>query len=71
VQLKRSITTSDDGKGFQTEYAIGHNAAAADPWVCWQFAIRDGERHYNWGVYCDDEQTAVDAYIARVFVALN
>lgn len=70
VEIKRSIVTSDDGNGFKTGYAIGHNPEAVTPWVCWQFAIRNGEKHYNWGVYADDKQTAIDAYNARVFVAL-
>ena len=70
-EIKRAITVSDDGNGFSTGYAIGHNPQAVSPWVCWQFAVRDGERLYNWGVYCDDEQTAIDAYNARVFVAMN
>jgi len=70
VKIVRAITTSNDGNGFSTGYAIGHNPKAVEPWVCWQFAVRDGERHYNWGIYgC--EQTAIDAYNARVFVALN
>ena len=71
VRIKRALITSDDGKGFLTGYAIGYNPDAVQPWVCWQFAVRDGVRHYNWGVYADDEQTVVDSYIARIFVALN
>ena len=71
-EIKRTITTSDDGQGFTTGYAIGHSPTATiSPWVCWQFAVRDGKRHYNHGVYCADEQSAIDSYIARVFVALN
>jgi len=71
VEIKQSVITSDDGNGFLTGYTIGHNPAAVSPWVCWQFAVRDGVRHYNWGIYSQDEQTVIDAYIARVFVALN
>jgi len=71
VEIKRAITTSDEGNGFSTGFAIGHNPKAVTPWVCWQFAVRDGERDYNWGIYGEREQTAKDAYIARVFVALN
>jgi len=70
-EIMQAITTSTDGNGFLTGYAIGHNAKAVSPWVCWQFAVRDGERHYNWGVYSEDRQTVIDAYNARVFVALN
>jgi len=71
VEIKRAITTSSDGKGFSTGYAIGHDPNAVNPWVCWQFASRNGTRDYNWGVYGNDEQTAIDAYNARVFAALN
>jgi hypothetical protein len=70
-EIKRAITTSDDGEGFFTGYAIGHNPEAVSPWVCWQFAVRDGARHYNWGDYASVEQTAIDSYNTRVFVALN
>jgi hypothetical protein len=70
VEIKRAITTFDDGKGFSTGYAIGHNPNAVE-WVCWQFAVRDGVRHFNWGVYGSEEQTAMDSYIARIFVALS
>jgi len=69
-EIKRAITTSNNGKGFSTGYAIGHNPEARN-WVCWQFAVREGERHYNWGVYCEDEQTVIDSYNGRVFTALN
>jgi len=70
-EIKRAIVTSDDGKGFSTGYAIGYNPKAVDSWVCWQFAVRDGERVFNWGVYHEDEQVVIDSYNARVFVALN
>jgi hypothetical protein len=70
-EIKRAITTSDDGNGFLTGYAIGHNPNAVEQWVCWQFAVREGVRHYNWGVYRTNEQAAIDAYNARVFIALN
>jgi hypothetical protein len=71
VEIKRAIITSVNGNGFITGYAIGHNPEAVSPWVCWQFAVREGKRHYNWGVYCQEEQAAADSYIARVFVAFN
>ena len=51
-------------------YVIAHNPNAVSPFVCWQFYIRDGERHYNWGIY-GDEQVAIDSYNARLFVAFN
>ena len=71
VEIKRAIITSNDRNGLITGYAIGHNPNAVEPWVCWQFAVRDGVRHYNCGVYAYDEQTVIDSYIARIFVALN
>ena len=70
-EIQRAIVTSDDGNGFLRGYAIGHNPEAVSQWVCWQFAVRDGERHFNWGDYACDEQTVIDSYNARVFVALN
>ena len=70
-EIKQGIVTSDDGNGFITGYVIGHNPAANSPWVCWQYAVRDGKRHYNWGIYCTQEQTARDAYNARVFIYYN
>jgi len=71
VEIKRAIVTFDNGNGFMTGYAIGHNPQAVTPWVCWQFAVREGKRHYNWGVYAYDEQTVIDSYDARIFSALN
>jgi hypothetical protein len=71
VEIKRAITTSNAGNGFSTGFAIGHNPEAVSPWVCWQFAVREDKRHYYWGIYGEAEQTAIDAYNARVFVALN
>jgi hypothetical protein len=76
VEVKRAIITFhdprvDNGEGFSTGYAIGHNPKAVNPYVCWQFAVRSGERHYNIGDYGNDEQIAIDSYLARVFVALN
>jgi hypothetical protein len=51
-------------------YVIGYNPDAVDPYVCWQFYIRDGERNYNWGIY-GDEQAAINGYKARLFVSHN
>jgi hypothetical protein len=70
-EVKWAITTSDNSESLLTGYAIAHNPKAVNPWVCWQFAVREGARHYNWGIYGNDEQFAVDAYNARVYVALN
>jgi len=53
--------------GNDTGYVLAHNPNAVEPYVCWQFMVRDGERHYNWGVY-GSEQTATDSYNARVFI---
>ena len=53
---------------YDTGYAIAHNPNAVEPYVCWQFKVRDnGERHYNWGVY-GSEQVAIDSFNARVFI---
>jgi len=70
-EIRRAITTYDAGNGFSTGFVIGYNPRAVSPWVCWQFTVRDGERHYYWGIYGGEEQIAIDAYNARVFVALN
>ena len=52
-------------------YVIAHNPNAVSDYVCWKLCIsEDGERRYDWGVY-GDEQAAVDAYNARLFVAFN
>jgi len=64
-EIIQSITTSDDGNGFSSGYAIGHNPKAVSPWVCWQFAVHDGQRHFNWGVYSDNKQDVIDAYNAN------
>jgi hypothetical protein len=48
-------------------YAIGHNSNAVNPYVCWQFMLRDSERHYNWGLY-GSEQDAIDKFNARLFI---
>ena len=51
-------------------YVIAHNPEAVSPYVCWQFYIRDGEKHYNRGIY-GDKQAAIDGYNARLFCAFN
>ena len=70
-EIRQKITTSDDGNGFLTGYVVANYDMMNHSWICWQFAVRNGEYHYNWGHYCEDEQSAVDYYNARVFVALN
>ena len=57
----------DDKQG----YAIAHNPDAVNPYVCWQFYIRDGERDYNWGYYVNELQQANENYIARIYVSLK
>ena len=69
-KVAHRITTSNDGNGFITGFAIGHNTEAVRPWVCWQFAVRDNQTSYNLGIY-GEEREAIDAYNSRVFVALN
>lgn len=61
-ELTRAVMVDDD-----TGYALAHNPDAVAPYVCWQFKVRDGERHYNWGVY-GSRQTAIDSFNARVFI---
>jgi len=64
-QIVRSIMVND-----RQGYAIAHNPDAVSPYVCWQFMLRDGKRHYNWGLY-GDYNYAIDSYNARIYVALN
>jgi hypothetical protein len=67
-EVRRAIVTSNDVHGFSRGFAIGYNPKAVSPWVCWHFAIREDERHYNWGIY-GEEKDAIDAYNARLFAA--
>ena len=39
-------------------FVLGENPKAPDPYVTWQFNMRDGERNYFWGHYCDDARLA-------------
>jgi len=60
-------TMFSENQGF----AIAHNPNACDPFVCWQFTVdNNGKRNYYWGIY-GDEQAAIDAYNARLFVKYN
>ena len=61
-EVYRAVMVDDD-----TGFAIARNPEAIEAYVCWQFKVRDGERHYNWGVY-GSEQTAMDSFNARVFI---
>ena len=52
-------------------FVIAHNPEAVSPYVCWKLSVNgDGERHYDWGIY-GDEQAAIDGYNARLFVQYN
>ena len=46
----RRVIAFDNECGF----VLGENPNASDPYVTWQFNMRDGERNYFWGHYCDD-----------------
>ena len=50
----RRVIAFDNECGF----ALGENPKAPDPYVTWQFNMRDGERNYFWGHYCDDARLA-------------
>ncbi|MDR1702508.1 MAG: hypothetical protein LBR56_07010, partial [Sporomusaceae bacterium] len=60
-EIKRTIMV-DENEG----YAIGHNPNAVEPYVCWQFRLRDHKKNYNWGVYGSEKET-VDSFNARLF----
>lgn len=51
-------------------YAIAYNSNAADPYVCWQFTVENGQYDYYWGIY-GDEKAAIDSYTTRLFVKYN
>ena len=50
----RRVIAFDNECGF----VLGENPKASDPYVTWQFNMRDGERNYFWGHYCDDARLA-------------
>ena len=50
----RRVIAFDNECGF----VLGENPKAPDPYVTWQFNMRDGERNYFWGHYCDDARLA-------------
>lgn len=52
----------DNGRGF----ALGHNPAAPNPFVTWQFTQEDGKRDYYWGRYHNEEDQALGDYNRRV-----
>lgn len=56
-----------NNKGF----AIGHNPAAAEPFVTWQFTVDNGARDFNWGHYKLDAQSAQVDYAVRAAVYLH
>jgi hypothetical protein len=65
-EIMRSINF-DDNRGF----AIGHNAAAVNPYACWQFTIENGKRDFYWGHYFNGAKETEDNYIARIFVLMH
>jgi hypothetical protein len=65
-EIMRSINF-DDSRGF----AIGHNAAAVNPYACWQFTIENGKRDFYWGHYFNGAKEVEDDYIARIFVLMH
>ena len=70
TEIKREITVSDNGHGYSYGYAIGHNPIT-DEWVCWRFTVHNNEKYFNWGVFSENEQMAIDSCNARMFVAFN
>ena len=60
-EILRSIQFSND-RGF----AIGHNPAAVEPFVTWQFTVENGKRDFYWGHYKSDEKSVGDDYSVRV-----
>jgi hypothetical protein len=64
-EITRSISFGDM-RGF----AIGHDPAAPDPYVCWQFTIEGGKRDFYWGHYFGSVKDAEKDYIARVSATL-
>ena len=60
-EILRTIQFSND-RGL----AIGHNPAAAQPFVTWQFTVENGKRDFYWGHYKSDEKGAGDDYSVRV-----
>lgn len=52
----------DNGRGF----AMGHDPAAPNPFVTWQFTQEDGKRDYYWGHYHNEEYQAIGDYNRRV-----
>ncbi|MDL2258572.1 DUF3849 domain-containing protein [Eubacteriales bacterium OttesenSCG-928-K08] len=59
-EILRTIQFSND-RGF----ALGHNPAAAEPFVTWQFTVDNGKREFYWGHYKSDEKGAQDDYTTR------
>ena len=70
----RRVIAFDNECGF----VLGENPKASDPYVTWQFNMRDGERNYFWGHYCDDARLAesdlknrAEDYQRRYYVCTN
>lgn len=60
-EILRTIQFSNN-RGF----AIGHNPAAAQPFVTWQFTVENSKRDFYWGHYKSDGKSAGDDYSVRV-----
>ena len=58
----RRVIAFDNECGF----ALGENPKAPDPYVTWQFNMRDGERNYFWGHYGSDRAALEQDFAARV-----
>lgn len=53
----------ENGHGF----ALGHNPAAPDPYVTWQFTEGEqGQRDYYWGRYVSTPETAEKDFARRI-----
>ncbi|MDL2234673.1 DUF4314 domain-containing protein [Christensenellaceae bacterium OttesenSCG-928-L17] len=59
-EILRTIQFNND-RGL----ALGHNPAAVEPFVTWQFTVDNGKREFYWGHYKSDEKSAQDDYTTR------
>ena len=62
-EIEKSVLF-ENSRGF----ALGHNPAAPQPYVTWQFTESEGGvRDYYWGHYFNEECEAIGDYNRRVF----
>ena len=61
-EIQRAVLF-DNGRGF----ALGHDPAAPNPYVTWQFTEENGKRDYYWGHYSNSRDKAAMDYNNRVF----